>query len=241
MRAEAPPLLDARTRAEAQAAIESARAALGRARAEEQRAQGDAGAGRARAGARPRAGQGRPDARSRRSTRARPSPGRRGVASTPPTFAVRAASRSCSAPRRGSRRRAPTCRAASSTVTSPVDGVVLKRLRESESVVPAGEPLLEIGDPAPARDRRRSAVDRCRARQARRAGDDRAVGRRQDARGAGAPDRAGRLHEDLGARRRGAARQRRARLRRSRPTRGRRSATPIASRCASSSGRRRTC
>ena len=33
------------------------------------------------------------------------------------------------------------------TVTSPVDGVVLKRVRESESVVPAGEPLLEIGDP----------------------------------------------------------------------------------------------
>ena len=32
-------------------------------------------------------------------------------------------------------------------VTSPVDGVVLKRVRESESVVPAGDPLLEIGDP----------------------------------------------------------------------------------------------
>jgi HlyD family secretion protein len=33
-------------------------------------------------------------------------------------------------------------------VLSPVDGVVLKRFRESESVVPAGEPLLEIGDPS---------------------------------------------------------------------------------------------
>jgi len=33
------------------------------------------------------------------------------------------------------------------TVTAPVDGVVLKRLRESESVVNAGEPLLEIGNP----------------------------------------------------------------------------------------------
>ncbi len=32
-------------------------------------------------------------------------------------------------------------------VTAPADGVVLRRLRESESVVPAGEPLLEIGDP----------------------------------------------------------------------------------------------
>ena len=32
-------------------------------------------------------------------------------------------------------------------IFSPVDGVVLKRLRESEAVVPAGEPLLEVGDP----------------------------------------------------------------------------------------------
>lgn len=30
---------------------------------------------------------------------------------------------------------------------SPIDGVVLRRLRESASVVPAGEPLLEIADP----------------------------------------------------------------------------------------------
>jgi len=32
-------------------------------------------------------------------------------------------------------------------ILSPVDGIVLERLRESEAVVPAGEPLLEIGDP----------------------------------------------------------------------------------------------
>jgi HlyD family secretion protein len=31
---------------------------------------------------------------------------------------------------------------------APVDGVVLKRVHESEAVVPAGEPLIEIGDPA---------------------------------------------------------------------------------------------
>jgi HlyD family secretion protein len=30
---------------------------------------------------------------------------------------------------------------------SPIDGVVFKRLRESEAVVPAGEPLLVLGDP----------------------------------------------------------------------------------------------
>lgn len=33
-------------------------------------------------------------------------------------------------------------------VRSPVDGTVLRRLRESETVVPAGEPLMEVGDPA---------------------------------------------------------------------------------------------
>ncbi len=32
-------------------------------------------------------------------------------------------------------------------IRSPIDGVVLKRLRESESVLGAGEPLLELGDP----------------------------------------------------------------------------------------------
>ena len=32
-------------------------------------------------------------------------------------------------------------------IFSPVDGVVLRRVRESEAVVPAGEPLLEVGDP----------------------------------------------------------------------------------------------
>jgi HlyD family secretion protein len=34
------------------------------------------------------------------------------------------------------------------TLRSPIDGVVLRRLRESETTVPAGEPLLEVGDPA---------------------------------------------------------------------------------------------
>jgi len=34
------------------------------------------------------------------------------------------------------------------TIRSPIDGVVLKRLRESAAVVPAGEPLVELGDPA---------------------------------------------------------------------------------------------
>ncbi len=32
------------------------------------------------------------------------------------------------------------------TIRSPIDGIVLRRLRESEAVVPTGEPLVEIGD-----------------------------------------------------------------------------------------------
>ncbi len=32
------------------------------------------------------------------------------------------------------------------TIRSPINGVVLRRLRESEAVVPSGEPLVEIGD-----------------------------------------------------------------------------------------------
>jgi HlyD family secretion protein len=34
------------------------------------------------------------------------------------------------------------------TIHAPVDGEVLRRLRQSEAVVPAGEPLLEVGDPS---------------------------------------------------------------------------------------------
>ncbi len=33
------------------------------------------------------------------------------------------------------------------TIRSPVDGVVLRRLRESAAVVPAGDPLIEVADP----------------------------------------------------------------------------------------------
>jgi HlyD family secretion protein len=63
------------------------------------------------------------------------------------TFAVRAAE---SELRRAEARLDPAPVETSERVVviaAPVDGVVLKRARESETVVPAGEPLLEIGDP----------------------------------------------------------------------------------------------
>ena len=41
----------------------------------------------------------------------------------------------------------PAADAAALTVTSPVDGMILRVLQESERLVPAGFPLMEIGDP----------------------------------------------------------------------------------------------
>lgn len=143
---ESPPLLDARSRAEALATAESAQATLGHARAEEQRAR----AALAQAQ--------RELARTRRLTAA-------GVTTTQDldvreadarvaeeavnaaVFAVRAASAEVE---RARARVAPPVSAGvdrAVVVKAPVDGVVLRRLRESESVVPAGEPLIEIGDP----------------------------------------------------------------------------------------------
>jgi HlyD family secretion protein len=61
-------------------------------------------------------------------------------------FAVRAGSAEVE---RAQARVAPVSSKGSATVAvrAPVDGVVLMRLRESETVVPAGEPLVEIGNP----------------------------------------------------------------------------------------------
>ena len=146
VRPEAPPLLDARTRAEAEAVVESARAALGRARAEEQRTKATL------------------DQARRDLARVRPLADDRVIAkeeleahevevhvaeetANAAAFAVRAAT---SELQRAAARLAPSRLEAPDrvvNVTAPVEGVVLKRVRESETVVPAGDPLLEIGDP----------------------------------------------------------------------------------------------
>ena len=147
VRPESPPLLDARTRAEIQAAVESATAALGRARSEERRA-ADAlvQARREMARTRDLAQSGlatlqEQDARGSDVLQAE-------AAAAAATFAVEAAA---SELRRAQARLAAPSGAADGgpvAVTAPVAGVVLKRLRESEALVPAGEPLLEIGDPS---------------------------------------------------------------------------------------------
>jgi HlyD family secretion protein len=140
----APALLDARTHAEATAAVKSAEAMLGHARAEEQRtqaalvqAQRELTRSRQLASAGAIAMQNL-DAREADAAVA-------AEAAHAATFAVRAAAADAERARASE---AGSTLAAGGTVTvrAPVDGLVLQRLRESETVVPAGEPLVEIGD-----------------------------------------------------------------------------------------------
>lgn len=146
VRAEQPPLLDARTRAEAEAAVESARASLGRARAEEQRAHANLEqAQRELARTRDLIAN---ELTTQRELDARTADVRTaGEAVNAAAFAERAASSELGRAQARLAPSSPDVLGRVVTVTAPADGVVLKRVRESESVVPAGDPLLEIGDP----------------------------------------------------------------------------------------------
>lgn len=145
LQAETPPLLDARSRSEAEAAIATARAVVGRARADEERARAAlAQAQRELTRARELL---KDELTSRQVVDAREAEERTAEeALNAAAFAVRAAASDL---QRAEVRLAPapTDVGRVVTVTAPVDGVVLKRVRESESVVPPGDPLLEIGDP----------------------------------------------------------------------------------------------
>jgi len=149
VRAETPPLLDARTSAEAQAAVESSRAALGRARAEEQRTKATfAQARRELARVRDLDREGLTTKQEVEAREAEVRVAEESVSAA--TFAVSVAG---SELQRAEARLAPSVPETDTpgrvvAVSSPVDGLVLKRVRESESIVPAGDPLLEIGDPS---------------------------------------------------------------------------------------------
>ncbi len=146
LRAEAPALLDARARAEAEAAVATARAALGRAQAEWRRAVTAVQLAKA-------------DLKRQRDLAASQLTTVQAVETADSN--ARAADEGVSAAeyavasgrsqleRAEAGLMAPTMEASGRalTVTAPVDGVVLKRLRESESIVTAGEPLVEIGNP----------------------------------------------------------------------------------------------
>ncbi|MFN7916153.1 MAG: HlyD family efflux transporter periplasmic adaptor subunit [Vicinamibacterales bacterium] len=144
---ETPALLDVRSRAEAEAALTSARAAAGRAAADEQRVRAalvQAERELARAKALVAESLGTTQQLEARDAEVRTLQEQVNAA----VFAARAAAADVD---RAQARLAPARVERGGgvvPVTAPVDGVVLKRVRESETVVPAGDPLLEIGDPA---------------------------------------------------------------------------------------------
>ena len=138
------PLLDPRTRSELQAGVEAATAAVGQARAERQRA--STAVERARSTLRRqqelmKAGAIAADALEAAETAlASAEDGLRAA-----EFTERRIEYELQVAR--ARLSAPNAAGRSVEVLAPIDGTVLKRLRESEGVVPVGEPLVEIGEP----------------------------------------------------------------------------------------------
>ena len=145
-----PVLLDARSRAQAEARVKAAEAALGRARADRDRTQAElkkADADLARTGKLAReeivsqeqleAAELEQDTR-KKAVRAADY----AVRTTAYDLEVARASLVEPGPGGGSADREPIA------IHSPIDGTVLRRLRESEAIVPAGEALLEVADPA---------------------------------------------------------------------------------------------
>ena len=138
------PLIDSRSRAELAAAVEGARAAVGQAKAEMERAA--ATLARARSNRRRQqeldeAGLVARETLEASETQVRTSE----EALRAAEFTVTRAEYELQLAR--ARLQAPTSAGSEVVIVAPIDGIVLKRLRESESVVPIGEPLLEIGDP----------------------------------------------------------------------------------------------
>jgi HlyD family secretion protein len=142
-----PIPLDARSRAEAEAGVEAAAAALGRARALRQQAAGELDYARAETEryrelieegivSQERLDQAELQERTRRESL------------EAADFAIRTAEGDLQVSRaRLVQATAAQVGGGALTLVSPIDGVVLRVLRESEAVVPAGDPLVEVGDP----------------------------------------------------------------------------------------------
>jgi HlyD family secretion protein len=144
MPAEAP-LIDPRTRGELTAAVEAARAAVGQAQAERERT--------AAALERTRTTLKRRDELTKAGAVARDDLEAAQTAVRAAEEAVRGAEFSVTRTEyelqlARARLQAPASGGRVVEVIAPVDGVVLKRVRESEGIVPPGEPLLELGDPS---------------------------------------------------------------------------------------------
>jgi HlyD family secretion protein len=141
-----PALLDARTRAEAEGRVNVARAALEEARAARDRAQTErdfAESDLKRQRELDRAGLVSAEKLEAAVAEARAKADALRVADS----AIRTAQRGLEVAQAALVVAGGASTASPILIRAPVTGVVLRRLRESESVVPAGEPLLEIGDP----------------------------------------------------------------------------------------------
>ncbi len=144
-----PVLLDARSRAEAQARVQAARAAVGRAEAglESARAElrfSDAELGRYRKLAAENI------ISKERLEQAELERDMRLKAVNAADFSARASTYDLEVARASlveARSEQAQPHGEPIAIRSPVSGTVLRRLRESEAVVPAGEPLLEVADP----------------------------------------------------------------------------------------------
>jgi HlyD family secretion protein len=140
----AAPLIDPRTQAELSAAVEAARSAVGQAQAERERS-------------------GTALKRAQSTERRLESLAQAGAISGDELEAAQVAVKNAAEAQRAAefglaraehelqlaraRLRPSSAGGPTVDVLAPVDGVVLRRLRESASVVPVGDPLLEIGDP----------------------------------------------------------------------------------------------
>lgn len=141
-----PNLLDVRSRASLEARVRSAQAALGRARADRERAKAElrfAESDLARNSSLGKQGI----VSQERVDQAKLSVDTRRGALAATEYEVEAAQHELEAARASLLEAGETGGGGLFEVRSPVDGAVLRRLRESESVVAAGEPLLEVGDP----------------------------------------------------------------------------------------------
>lgn len=144
----APPLLDARVRAELTAALEAARSLASQAGAEHRRAV--VALDRARSLSQRQQGLVEVGAISRDEFEATQS-GVQAAEASASAAAFNLARADYELQLARARLQAPATAATADArpivITAPLDGVVLKRVRESETIVSPGEPLLEIGDP----------------------------------------------------------------------------------------------
>jgi HlyD family secretion protein len=139
-----PALLDVRTRAELEGRIKAAEAALGGARAERERVAADlAFAGDELKRTKELVAGGALAARDLEAAERAVKVLERSLQSA--DFAIRSAQYQVEVAR-ASLVQTRAGRVATIPLYSPIDGVVLRRLQESEAVVPLGQPLMEIGN-----------------------------------------------------------------------------------------------